>query len=165
MNRLDIDRGHETYADGESVAFQGLLIDGHPIDAPAVNLVELYRSLRLPGEYAIFTCGCGVPGCAYIEEMVHVTHEGNQVTWQLHMPVAYVQPDSPADLELSVLFEAWQRTAEMYTFVFDRAALENELASAAKWLLHETPAGTRFSPHGVEREDIEAIEAGLARAA
>jgi|GEM_PF-3714356 len=51
---------------------------GFPID-----ILALYNSMREAGEHFIWTCSCGVPGCAGITTGVYVSHTPEAVIWQV----------------------------------------------------------------------------------
>ena len=63
-----------------------------------VDLFELAKSCQLDGEFDIFTCSCGVAGCAGIFEGITVTHSPDEITWVCPDPIA-VRIGSSDDVE------------------------------------------------------------------
>lgn len=63
-----------------------------------VDLFELAKSCQLDGEFDIFTCSCGVAGCAGIFEGITVTHSPDEITWVCPEPIA-VRTGSSDDVE------------------------------------------------------------------
>lgn len=69
-----------------------LRVDGRPVllpigkdmalDGPPVDPLELCRSTTTDGEYSIFTCECGVPGCNGIYSGIQVIHQGGLTLWR-----------------------------------------------------------------------------------
>lgn len=53
------------------------------LDGAALDLAELQRSVDRDGEFFIFTCWCGDPGCGGINAGVCVSHKGDIVTWEV----------------------------------------------------------------------------------
>ncbi len=65
-----------------------LLVDQHlQIDVThnefAIDLSELARSVNQSGEFFVLTCSCGDPGCAGIQQGVHVSHTETYVQWEI----------------------------------------------------------------------------------
>ena len=52
-------------------------------DGLGVDLVELAKTLDTDGEFFIITCSCGDPGCAGINEGVHVTRDEHILRWRI----------------------------------------------------------------------------------
>jgi hypothetical protein len=50
--------------------------DGDIIDAQAFE-----DSLKTPGTYFIYSCSCGIPGCAGYEYGIQVSHDGDSIMW------------------------------------------------------------------------------------
>lgn len=72
---------------GKSTLFTGIWVDGKHIDEPHfVDLPLLVQSLHVPNWYEIFTCGCGVGGCAGIVDGIQVSHDGGLIRWSLRRP-------------------------------------------------------------------------------
>ncbi len=65
-----------------------ILVDGLPFHADyTVDIFEAAASCRKEGEFFIFTCGCGVPGCAGIYQGVQVRHSDDFIYWKLPNPL------------------------------------------------------------------------------
>lgn len=58
-------------------------VDGQYLDEP--HCIDLPR-LHVEGWYEIFTCGCGVGGCAGIVDGIHVTHHDGLIRWYFRRP-------------------------------------------------------------------------------
>lgn len=56
------------------------------LDGLGWDLMALNASAREPGGYYLGNCGCGVPDCAGVWAPVQVRHEGERITWTLHLP-------------------------------------------------------------------------------
>lgn len=63
-----------------------LHIDNHPLTAgsPIVDVLSLLDQGTKNGDFSLFTCGCGVPGCAGYHEDVLLGSERDFITW--HVP-------------------------------------------------------------------------------
>lgn len=60
---------------------------GEPLlEGYAINLSELMASTRSSGDFWIFGCGCGVPGCGGIRRGVVVTHGDGETRWRVQGP-------------------------------------------------------------------------------
>ena len=77
MNQLKI-----THSLEGTLLVSHVAVDAAPLMAGfAVNLRELAASARASGDFWIFACGCGTPGCGGIERGVVVTHSAGQTRW------------------------------------------------------------------------------------
>jgi len=61
-------------------------INGNLVKEYCIDFDELARSLKGAGEFNIFTCECGISGCAGIEQGVLVKHENEFVEWYVIQP-------------------------------------------------------------------------------
>ena len=159
MNNLAIECQCETFSDGRSRADQRIIIDGLDI-APNItcDLSELTRSLSEEGSnFAIFTCGCGTPECAYIAQRVQVRHSQDKISWTLRLPVFYWSPGQSQLLNLDEQYDAWVRESSIAEYVFFRSQIAAELKETLAWLLNETPTNTTFAPYGTEREILQTL--------
>lgn len=121
-------------------------IDGAHLDEPhAIDLIELVESLYYPGEFTIFTCGCGVALCAYIEEGIFVRHERNRIYWGLHRPISVGGAEDED-------YETWQSHAQWVEYSFDRESIRTNIADSLTRCRHDPDVG--YSPHGFERSDL-----------
>ena len=159
INRLTLAMQLDETTSGDEVgllAWQKILIDGVEIEPNhAVDLEALGRSLFVPGEHEIFTCGCGSAGCASIVEGVSVIHEPGVVRWRIRKPVSY--RDFPGE-DIGRQIDAWRAQAQYVEYVFSRDQLVREFTDGMAWLKKETPPGTDYSPYGFDRSDIERID-------
>ncbi|WP_022661848.1 hypothetical protein [Paucidesulfovibrio longus] len=73
-----------------------LTVDGtylHDSQNHWVDPMDLAASAAAPGEYFIFTCNCGDPGCVGIDEGILVGHDSSSVTWKLRTPLGWPPED------------------------------------------------------------------------
>ena len=88
-NRLDLRYAVEWFPgeageQPEPLLVPDLRVDDHALlEGFTMDLRELVASTRRNGEFWIFTCGCGEPGCAGIEEPVRILHCPEEVVWQI----------------------------------------------------------------------------------
>lgn len=70
-----------------------------------VDPVNLITSITMSGEFFIYTCDCGNPGCQGIDEGVTVSHAGDTVVWRLKNPISWPtdepRPDWAHDAEFT----------------------------------------------------------------
>ena len=78
---------------------------------------ELVNALTQSGEFYPFTCGCGCPECADIEEPVYCTKEGNKMRWlkKSPQPIEIFSFDAKA-----VLIELEQVLSEIFDELFEK---------------------------------------------
>jgi hypothetical protein len=159
INRLALAMQLDETQQGDDVdllAWQRIVIDGVEIDPDhAVDLVALGRSLFVPGEHDIFTCGCGSPACAYIVEGVRVIHEPGLIRWQMRRPVSYRDFEGN---EFCEQIEVWRQRAPYVEYLFRRDQMVREFEDGMAWLRNETPRETDYSPYGFHRSDLERID-------
>jgi hypothetical protein len=87
MNSLDIklEADHSQVEKGILYLKCSLTIDGvsplqnHDDD---FDLCALFKSLKTDGSYLIFTCSCGIAGCAGYHEGVHVSIDKETINWK-----------------------------------------------------------------------------------
>ena len=72
----------DSYGEPEDVTY----IDDKYVEEYCVDYDEIAKSLKAPGIFEIFTCGCGVAGCAGIYEGVRVEHENDLIRWTFNQP-------------------------------------------------------------------------------
>lgn len=88
-NRLELTHAIEWFggdggAEREAMLIPDLRIDGRSmLMRCTLDLRELVESTKRGGEFWIFTCGCGEPGCAGIEAPVQVMYGVECVIWQV----------------------------------------------------------------------------------
>ena len=88
-------------------------VDGQHLDEPhPIDMLLLVQSLHESGWFEIFTCGCGVGGCAGIVEGIQVTHDAGLVTW------SFRRPQSAGNLSDSAVSD-WEKTADPVVFKFE----------------------------------------------
>jgi len=81
VSRLQLDLVEETYGTTKNMSLK-LSIDGTEPYQGAICPGALLRSTVESGEHEIFTCGCGVAGCAGIERGVIVARNDGLVLWK-----------------------------------------------------------------------------------
>jgi hypothetical protein len=81
QNRIEFRLTHSSMGYDDETFIDGVIVEGYCID-----FNEVAKSLCTPGDYEIFTCGCGVAGCAGIFEGVTVRHDGSNILWFLNQP-------------------------------------------------------------------------------
>ncbi len=117
-NRFELRLG-KSLRDGKTVLCSEIWVDGQHLDEPhPIDLPLLVQSLHIPACYEIFTCGCGIGGCAGIVEGIHVTHDAGLVRW------FFRRPQSAGSLIDPALSE-WEKTAKPVTLTFERTQMLN----------------------------------------
>lgn len=66
-----------------------------------IDMRHLVASMRGSGQYDIFTCSCGEPGCAGIWEGIVVLHWPNSIRWLI--PLHYDDEESKNEEDETVL--------------------------------------------------------------
>lgn len=139
---------------GTEQVYQQIWIDGAHLDEPhAIDLNALMRSLFRPGEFFIFTCGCGNSGCANIWEGIFVRHEPGVIRWRFRRPACARGFGTSYRDEC----EDWERHAQWVECAFDRDQMLSDIASALCVVREQTPPGADYSPHGFERKHLDAL--------
>lgn len=97
-----------------------LTVDGQYLHEVGVYIdpVDLVASASMSGEFFIYTCDCGNPGCQGIHDGVMVSHTSEKVVWRLKNPISW-PPDEPRP--------DWEHDVE---FVFARENYLQELTIA-----------------------------------
>lgn len=126
-------------------------VDGELLDEPhCIDLPQLVHSLHVAGWYEIYTCGCGVGGCAGIVEGIHVTHREGWIDW------SFRRPQSAGNL-LDPALSEWERTAVPVSFTFDRAqmlAAIEAFLDAVRAEVGTKPERFRWPVHGFYIADL-----------
>jgi hypothetical protein len=87
MNSIDIklEADHSQIEKGILYLKCNLTIDGvSPLQNQEddFDLYELFKSLKTDGNYFIFTCACGIAGCAGYHEGIHVSIGKGTINWK-----------------------------------------------------------------------------------
>ena len=100
----------------------------------------LFGAAFADGEFYFFTCGCGEPGCAGINEPTEVTSDGDKVYWHI------IQPEP----------ERW------FTFRRDQYvdAIREALAAILR-IQTRKKENCRFGPYGFSRGTFEVLYASF----
>lgn len=136
---------------GQITLYAEIRVDGELLDEPHfIDLPQLVHSLHAAGWYEIYTCGCGVGGCAGIVEGIHVTHCDGLIKWSFRRPQS---AGSLLDPDLS----EWERTAVPVSLTFDKtqmlAAIQAFLETV-RALVGNKPERFEWPVHGFYVEDL-----------
>jgi hypothetical protein len=138
------------------LVYQEIWIDGQHLDEPyPVCLMELTRSLFYPGEFTIFTCGCGYAGCASIFDGIFVRHEPEVIRWRFRRPVSSREFCTDDDEEG---YDGWIQKATWSEYVFDRNQMLTQIADALHDIRSRTDSEDYYSPDGFERSHLDALD-------
>ena len=142
--------------DGKITLYSEIWVDGHHIDEPHfIDLPLLVQSLHEQRWFDIFTCGCGVGGCAGIVDGVQVTHVADLVRW------SFRRPQSAGNL-LDPALSEWERTAVPVVLTFERTqmvkAIEDYL-DAVRGLVGAEPSKFEWPLHGLSVSDVVKMDA------
>lgn len=130
-----------------------LTVDGkylHDSQNHWVDPMDLAASATSSGEYFIFTCNCGDPGCVGIDEGVLVSHDGSGVTWKLRTPLGWPPEDELPD---------WTHEVE-YTFSLEEyvQAVEGALRQAKSLVRHWRSPGRLWVGPDMSVEELLSLE-------
>ncbi len=142
--------------EGTALVYQEIWIDGQHLDEPyPVSLMELTRSLFYPGEFTIFTCGCGYAGCAEIFDGIFVRHEPGVIRWQFRRPVSSRKFGTADDADG---YDDWIQKATWSEYVFDRNQVLTQMISALHDIRSRTDSDASYCPYGFERSHLDALD-------
>ncbi len=145
----------KTLSDGKIVLFSEIWVDGQHLDEPhPIDLPLLVQSLHVPGCYEIFTCNCGVGGCAGIVEGIQVTHDAGLVCWSFRRPQSAGNLMDPA-------LSAWEKTAKQVTLTFDRAQMVYAVQACletVRALVGDDPGKGDWPVYGLSVQDVLKID-------
>ena len=135
--------------------YSEIWVDGNHIDEPHfIDLALLVQSLHEQRWFEIFTCGCGVGGCAGIVDGIQVTHRTGLVQW------SFRRPQSAGNL-LDPALSEWEKTAVPVVLVFERTqmvkAIEDYL-DAIRSLVRAEPSRFEWPVHGLSVSDVVKID-------
>jgi hypothetical protein len=137
----------EDEEDEIELVYQEIWIDGQHIEeSHAVDLRQLFLSLSQAGEFFIFTCGCGIAGCASILKGVVVEHELDNVHWRFFSPVSSKNFTSK---------KKWLNKAKQVEYIFDKKQMVANINAAFENIRTQITTRTAYSPYGFEREDFD----------
>ena len=144
---------------GGTIAKTGLdleiWVDGQHIDEPhPIDLLLLVQSLHESGWFEIFTCGCGVGGCAGIVDGIQVTHNTGLVQW------SFRRPQSAANL-LGPALSEWEKTAVPVVLTFEWTQMVNAIQDyldAIRSLVRAEPSRFEWPVHGLSVSDVVKID-------
>lgn len=112
------------------------------------------RSLHTGGWHEIFTCSCGVSGCAGIAEGIYVSHDAGLVSWN------FCRPQSAGNL-LDPALKTWEKTAHSVSLVFERNQMFTALQvylDLTRDLVGDDPHRFQWSVHGLSVQDVLKID-------
>lgn len=126
-------------------------IDGEPYgQAFVADVFAFAKSCQSAGEMDLFTCGCGISGCAGIFEGVRVTHTEAVIEWQCPDPLA---DDQDSDEEYPVAWRYFSFDPDQY------AEAVEECIGRFVSLAIMPPSATNFPVHGWKIEELVDLEA------
>ena len=129
-------------------------IDSEPLQEPHdICLWSLAASCCRPGNFEIFTCGCGIAGCAGIEEGVTVAHKGERIEWSLRSPQSKDGFKDEQD---------WPERSKLLHFSFDRAQCIDEIRPEIYFADFSHSKKIEYGPEGFERKSLSGIAKSLA---
>lgn len=142
--------------ESKKLVYLEIWIDGQHLDEPhPVDLIQLVRSLFEPGEFDIFTCGCGVAACAEIYQGIYVRHEPGRVLWHFRRPVSQRNPETGVAFEDE---QEWIENSSAVEFTFERNQMVKDIQSGLDAMRAE-PADSEYSPYGFERANLDKLSA------
>jgi hypothetical protein len=128
-----------------------VLINGVPIDEPLpIDLWALVKSAVRSGYHYVYTCSCGIAGCAGIEEGIRVGHRNDKVLWEYRLPQS---TDGFGDSEVSP-YQDWLKRAVLHRHIFNRKQVVEALFEALSDAEVTHAEDAEYGPYGFEREDI-----------
>lgn len=141
--------------DGKITLYSEIWVDGHHIDEPHfIDLPLLVQSLHEQRWFEIFTCGCGVGGCAGIVDGIQVTHHADLVRW------SFRRPQSAGNL-LDPALSEWEKTAVPVVLTFERAQMVkaiDDYLDAVRALVGVEPSKFEWPVHGLFVQDVVNID-------
>jgi hypothetical protein len=149
-NTLEVRYGVDWFRDAPDETLRpqlapSLRIDGESmLDRFTLDLRELVASTHRNGEFWLFTCGCGTPGCSGIENAVEVLHCPTEILWRVPYPVRQSSGDDPVHREY--LFER-----HAYFGIIDAALAQ------VKEMAHRFHGDVDLGPYGFEVEELRAL--------
>jgi hypothetical protein len=152
-NTLEVQYGIEWFRDAPDEALRPLLapalrIDGESmLDRFTLDLRELVASTHRNGEFWLFICGCGTPGCSGIENAVEVLHTPTGVLWRMPYPVRQSGGDELVHREY--LFEGYS-----YFGVIDAVLAQ------VKEMADRFNGDADLAPYGFEVDEPRALAVG-----
>lgn len=128
---------HVEKLDGKIRAIsKSIKIDGIKINSKiSLSLRELINSLYLEGNYYIFTCSCGIPGCAEIAEGIKVTFEKDMIHWKVYDPISTSGYES---------YDAWKAAAKNIHYIFNRKDMINNISNALDSIKNKSHNSAEF---------------------
>lgn len=112
-----------------------IFIDDKEISDEFISLYGLIESLKQSGEYFIYNCECGVPGCASILDGVKVKHKQNNIHWKLRLPVSYFGFNK---------YRTYLKTVKNTNFTFDKAEMIKHIKTECERVLTTLDSSMTF---------------------
>lgn len=126
MNHIELKSSLNTTKSDVPFLEVSLLVDGSPLGAEHfIDLFELAKSCQSSGEIWIFTCGCGQPECAGINDGIIVEHTESSVIWNYFDPIANARVNDMDDEE----YKAYQATRNSIRLEFEANEYERGLTA------------------------------------
>jgi hypothetical protein len=155
-NTIELDVISKKYPDNPTLYIEIILkIDGNDFHPELViNPIALARSCQSSGELYIFTCGCGEPICAGIDEGLHIEHTLDAVIWRFYEPISGTDHEDLTD-------EEWEAIKRPVEYMFDPEQYLESIISglyAMKELAVSSPQPIEFAIYGLDVAGILALE-------
>lgn len=148
---LDEVAGHIALSMSCGIEINGELI--HP--ELSIDLMELVKSAQCGGCLDIFTCGCGISGCAGIATGIEVEHLHNAVIWRYSKPIS-------SDGYLHLSDDEWNDMQAEMQFTFNPDQYQQciqDWLTEVKSLAISTDKPISFSGNQFDLKSLLAIEA------
>ena len=144
-----------TQEEGNTTLYSQIWIDGQHLDEPHfIDLPALIQSIYKEGWRDIFTCGCGIAGCAGIPDGIRVIHSGEFVRWEFRRPLSAGNLVDPALSE-------WEKTGISTHFIFNRPQMicaVREFLDAVRHLVSYLPHRFEWPVCGISVADVLRID-------
>lgn len=107
MNVVELRSSLGTHNQGSQNLEIALYVDDKPLgEGIFIDLFELAKSCQSAGRLWIFSCGCGQPMCAGIDDPVTVTHFLDKVVWEYTTPISGMEFEELSDEEYEAIRES-----------------------------------------------------------
>ena len=119
----------------------------------AIDPVAFCQSVRSAGEHFIFTCGCGVPGCARIYRGVIVLHAPDSIRWFMPEPIREPMEEDPSPAAPD---NRWVYREYRFRLVAYRKALADALSQALSFA-ESNSRPVEIGPYGFSIRKLKAL--------
>jgi hypothetical protein len=98
-------------------------------------LSSLIDCLYIEGNHDIFTCQCGDPGCAGIDDGVHVSFDKDLIHWQVRDPMSTSGYEN---------YDAWNAAAKTIRYSFNKEAMIHNISEAIDSIKNKSHNSAEF---------------------